>query len=328
MVYFQCFGTHHGYSFSKIYQQESLGKARERLGQATRSKVASALPQIKLTKDESVLLKRISLASDKRNWPDVKRLFEIYSGDAVPLYHAAMHAAFRCRKYEDGAKLYSQCRQSCSYCQEPVFATGMKIYGKLGQPNKVEEIWHEALSKNMVNQIVAGARIDAAADDGDMTQAATVLDHMQDNGLEIRTLHVNSAIRSCWGMGQNNAAAARYFFGLLPKMGLKPDIISFTNLVGAYRKASLDKVLLAYDEMKASGTKPNRAFAETCIIAMLQLQKTTNYDAPKQIATSLQGTSPARLKGAKDAFADFKSAGIGLSVLCTKVEKALKLMKL
>ena len=82
------------------------------------------------------------------------------------------------------------------------FAAGMKIFGKLGQPNKVEEIWQEALSKNMVNQIVAGARIDAAADDGDIKQAATVLDHMQDNGLEIRTLHVNSAIRSCWGVGK------------------------------------------------------------------------------------------------------------------------------
>lgn len=305
-----------------------MGKARERLGKATRSKVTSALPQIKLTKDESVLLKRLSLASDKRNWPDVKRLFESYSGDAVPLYHAAMHAAFRCRKYEDGAKLYSQCRQSCSYCTEPVFATSMKIFGKLGQPEKVQEIWHEALSKNMVNGIVAAARVDAAADDGDMTQAATVLDHMQNNSLDIGSLHVNSAIRSCWGMGQNNAAAARYFFGLLPKIGLKPDIISFTNLVGAHRKASLDNMLLAYEEMKSLGIKPNRAFAETYIATILDLEKNTSYDEPKQTATFLQQKSPARLKAAAGAFADFNSAGINLSALCTKVEKALRLMKL
>ena len=217
-----CFGTHHVYNFSKIHQQESLSNVRERFGKATRAKVTSALSQIKLTKEESVLLKRISQASDKRNWPDVKRLFESYSGDAVPLYHAAMHAAFRCREYEDGAKLYSQCRQACSYCHEPVFATGMKIFGKLGRPNKVEEIWQEALSKNMVNQIVAGGRIDAAADDGDVTQAAIVLDHMQNNSLEIGLLHVNSAIRSRWGTGKNNAEAARYFFDLLPGMGLKP----------------------------------------------------------------------------------------------------------
>lgn len=328
MVCFLCFGTHHADSFAKIPQQESLSNFRERSGEASRAKVTSMVSRVNLTKEDSMLLNNISHASEKRNWTEAKRLFETYSGNAVPLYHAAMHAAFRCGKYEDGAKLYSQCRQSCSYCQEPVFATGMKIFGKLGQPNKVEEIWQEALSKNIVNQIVAGARIDAAADDGDIKQAATVLDHMQDNGLEIRTLHVNSAIRSCWGVGKNNAAAARYIFDLLPGMGLKPDIVSFTTLVGAHQKASLDKVLLAYEEMKSSGTKPNRAFAETCIIAMLQLQKTRNYDAPKQIATSLQGTSAARLKAAKDAFADFKSAGIDLSVLCTKVEKALKLMKL
>ena len=212
-----CFGTHHVYNFSKIHQQESLSNVRERSGKATRAKVTSALSQIKLTKEESVLLKSIAQASDKRNWPDVKRLFESYSGDAVPLYHAAMHAAFRCRKYEDGAKLYSQCRQACSYCHEPVFATGMKIFRKLGRPNQVQKIWQEALSNNMVNQIVAGGRIDAAADDGDVTQAAIVLDHMQNNSLEIGLLHVNSAIRSCWGTGKNNAAAARYFFENRPK---------------------------------------------------------------------------------------------------------------
>ena len=323
-----CFGTHHVYNFSKIYQQESLSKARERLGKATRSRVTSALSQIKLTKEESVLLKRISQASEKRNWPGVKRLFESYSGDAVPLYHAAMHAAFRCREYEDGAKLYSQCRQSCSYCQEPVLVTGMKIYGKLGQPNKVEEIWHEALSKKMVNRIVAAARIDAAADDGDVEKAATVLDYMQNNSLEIGLLHINSAVRSCWGMGKNSAAAARYFFDLLPEMGLRPDLVSFTTLIGAYRRASLDDILLAYQEMKSSGIKPSRVFAETCIITVLQFDKTKYYGEPKQIATSLQGTSPARLKAAKDAFADFKFAGIELSRLCTKVEKALRLTKL
>ena len=330
MVCILCFGTHHAYSFAKISQQESLSNFRERSGEASRAKVTSMtdVSSIKLTKEESVLLKSISRASEKRNWPHAKQLFETYSGDAVPLYHAAMYAAFRSRKYEDGAELYKKCRQSCSHLQEPVFATGMKIYGKLGRPNKVEEIWQEALSRNMVNQVAAGARIDAAADDGDIKQAATVLDHMQDNGLEILTLHLNSAIRSCWGMGKNNAAAARYFFDLLPGLGLKPDIVSFTTLVGAHQKASLDKILLAYEELKSSGTKPDRAFAGTCIIAMLQLQKTTNYDAPKQIATSLQGTSPARLKAAKDAFADFKSARIDLSVLCTKVEKALQLMKL
>lgn len=180
----------------------------------------------------------------------------------------------------------------------------------------------------MVNHIVASARIDAAADDGDIKQAATVLDHMQNKSLEIGLLHVNSAMRSCWGMGKNNAAAARYFFDLMPEIGLKPDHVSFTTLVGAHQKASLDKILLAYEEMKSSGIKPSRAFAETCIITMLQFEKTKYYGEPKQIASYLQGTSPARLKAVEDVFADFKSAGINLSVLCIRVEKALQLMKL
>ena len=325
-----CFGTHHVYNFSKIHQQESLSNFRERSGKATRSKVLSALSQIKLTKEESVLVKRISQASDsdKRNWPDVKRLFESYSGDAVPLHHAAMHAAFRCREYEDGAKLYSQCRKQCSSCTEPVFATGMKIYGKLGQPNKVEEIWHEALSKKMVNRIVASARIDAAADDGDVEKAATVLDYMQNNSLEIGLLHINSAVRSSWGMGKNSAAAARYFFDLLPEMGLRPDLVSFTTLVGAYRRASLDDILLVYEEMKSLGVKPNRVFAEIYIATMLDLDKTSSYNEPQKTATFLQQKSPARLKAAEDAFADFNSAGINLSMLCKKFQRALQVMKL
>ena len=80
----------------------------------------------------------------------------------------------------------------------PTFATAMKTYAKLGNNSRVREIWAAAREACPLDALLAAARIDAAAAEGDVLTAAELLDEMNRTGVGIDIAHVTSAIRACW----------------------------------------------------------------------------------------------------------------------------------
>ena len=281
---------------------------------------------VKLSQDEAELLAKISSAGKKRNWQAVKNQFSSYRGDGVPLYNAAMHAAIRCQAYQEGALIYERCRKRCKVYQEPTFAAALKIYGKLGDSQKVRQVWTDALKLVKLNQVLAAARIDAAADSGDVETAAEVLDLMVDSGLEIDLAHVNSAIRSCWGWqgeGRKAAKAAKYFFNLLPQFHLRPDIVTFSALIGALRTGHLDDILSAYAEMKTLQIQPDSAFAETYLVTLLQKDRKGILRTVDDAVDFLRPKPQERLQAARKALSYFDNAEIRLTALCSIIQKGL-----
>ena len=110
-----------------------------------------------------------------------------------PVYAAALHAAVRCGRYQEGAKVFELCQKRCKIIDAPVYTQALQIFGKLNEHAKVEDLWVESLEKCQLDIVLASARLAAAADLGNITGAAQILDMVNESALvvvfRIFTLH-------------------------------------------------------------------------------------------------------------------------------------------
>ena len=313
-------------NFAKT-KQEPLDVVRERSGNALR-RSAKGTGDYVLTRHEKNLLRKIAVASENREWAAVSSHIGTYAGNSPPLFTAAMHGALRCRQYEEGIQIYDKCRTSSSILPAPAYVAAIKLFGKIGAPSRVREVWGEALQVVGVNEILGSARIIAAADEGNVSAAAEVLDLMNASGVPVDVGHVSSAIRACWGWGNHQHKAARYLFDLLPEFDLAPNIIIFTNLIRAYTNAACKDTVALYEDMKALQIKPDTAFAETYLITILQKDPKDRWRTPETTAPLLKDKPVERLRAARKAAADFEAAGVELSNLAANIRDALKQMSI
>ena len=314
------------FNFAKT-KQEPLDVVRERSGNALRQSARGA-GNYDLTGYEKKLLRNIAAASEKRDWTAISSHFDEYAGDAPPLFAAAMHGALRCQRYKEGARIYDKCRTSSQVFHAPAYVAAIKLFGKLGAPSRVREVWDEALQVVGLTEILGSARIVAAADEGNVSAAAEVLDLMNASGVTINVGHVSSAIRACWGWGTNQHKPARYIFDLLPEFGLAPNVIIFTTLIGAYATAPVKDTVALYEDMKALQINPNKVFAETYLTTILQGDPKEKWRTPDTTATLLKDKPVERLRAARKAAADFEAAGVKLSRLAVNIRDALKQMSI
>lgn len=120
---------------------------------------------------------------------------QLHRADAVasPVYAAALHAAVRCGRYQEGAKVFELCQKRCKIIDAPVYTQALQIFGKLNEHAKVEDLWVESLEKCQLDIVLASARLAAAADLGNITGAAQILDMVNESALvvvsEFFTLH-------------------------------------------------------------------------------------------------------------------------------------------
>jgi hypothetical protein len=236
-----------------------------------------------------------------------------------------LHAAFRCRKYKEGALLYKQCRQRCNHIHQPVYTQALRIFGKLKDEAILCEVWDEALERCDLDYdgVLASARIAAAADVGDPETAAEVLDLLQRKDIPIRLQHIASAIRACWGRGKNRHKAAKYFFDLCPQVSVTPNLIVFTCLIGAYKTAPLEDLTSTYHAMRGLNITPNEAFVETYLLSVVAEDNVIKWYNPESAAEFLSHRPLERLKAAQEALSDFDRDGVKLTRLSRNVKEAL-----
>ena len=315
-----------GFGFSQP-KQESLNSVRERTGRAVRVRfVDRQNKKIMFSEEDKGVLRKITIASEQRKWAEVQSHFARYHGDNIAIYNAVMNAALRCGKYLEGASIYDKCRKVCDETEEPTFVAALRIFGKLQRKDRVREIWQDALEQCELSLLLASARIHAAADEGDVESAAEMLDLLSTNKLKVDVIAITSAIRSCWGWGKNRHRAAKYFFDLLPSFSLKPNIVTFTSLVGSYQEAPLEDLISARAEMKGLNIEADRVFAETYVTIMLQ-QKFKHLRDVGAIVDAIRDKDVKRLHAARMALAEFESEGVELTALCQNLKNALGLLK-
>ena len=304
-------------------QQTSLSFVREKTGQSIRQPVPTEFHVYaeNMTRKEKQLASSLAEAGRKGDWTSVVQLWRSYTGCETIVFNAAMVAAHRCGHEVDASKMYDRLRSLSSPVTSPVtLHIGMKIFGKLGNKLRVAEIWSEAIEKGLVNKVLAGGRVDAAGELGDIEGAAAVLDYMLGNKLETDVVVFNSAINACRKASPPSYSAAMFILDNLLQRGLQPSIVTFTDLVGAHQRAPTSKVQNLLSQMKQHGIRPDTAFAEMYLCALTEgrLQDIWTFrDADEKLAE----VSRERLLASKAAMKHFEEEGVRLSGLCKFMRK-------
>ena len=304
-----------------LQKQAPLSRNRARMGLGLHTKVDD--PCFQMSASGKRLVSQITEAGRRGNWVDIRRLFAEYTGRELPVYHAVMHGAYLCGQYEEGVRVYQRLCDSKIGKHEPVYATAVKLFAKLGEPSAVEGIWQEAMSKYDLNKPLAAARIEAAAVEGDIQAAAQVLDDMKQSDVEIDVGHITSAIRACWEASGSTHHAADFLLDLLWDLELQPDIALYTCLIGAYKAAPVGKVVAAYSKMKELGVKADFAFAEIYLATLVLLRQKEGKLNLEEMIAWLREVPASRIAAAKTAVGDFKRSNIRLTGLSHAIERAL-----
>ena len=261
-----------GRNFGYVGKQDSLKSMRERAGIQLSTRARDGR-QTHLSHSGKLLLSKIAEAGNRTDWNTVQRLFSSYNGTETQIFNAVLHHAARCSQCKVGARIYERVCQLNVTKNSLTFTAAIAIHSDLNHPHVVRQIWTEALQSCSLDEPLAQARIAAAAAEGDVYTAAEGLDTMNRKRVQINNAHITSAIRACWEAKSNDQNAAEHLFNLSFDMGLQPEIPMYTCLMGAYRNAALTRILKTYDRMKDSGVRPNRAFAEVFLIAVLRVTK-------------------------------------------------------
>lgn len=202
----------------------------------------------------------------------------------------------------------------------------MRLYGKLHEMDEVEKLWSELLELECMNQILAQARINAAADNGDVDSIKEALKYMQQTRVQVNELHLSSAIHACANSNdENRALHANNFFDEMLEQRLNPNIVTYSSLVrsltGSPRKGFLDLL----DNMKDHGVKANGVFAESFMFAFLQPSgRPRNHGKHKDVLSDIRKLPTDDLKTAKAVLDWFKASGIPLTRFCTVLCDELK----
>ncbi|CAE7777215.1 unnamed protein product [Symbiodinium sp. CCMP2592] len=168
---------------------------REEAGMNLRTRINN--PNMTYSNEARRLLSRIAEARDRGDWQSVSRLFRKYDGKELPVFHVVLHTAFSCGQYKEGSAVYTRL-QNLNITQDgAAYGTALKLFAKLGDTDRIREIWKDARSNCPLDAALAAARIDAAAAEGDVQAAAEILDEMNRTGVQIDIGHVTSAIRAC-----------------------------------------------------------------------------------------------------------------------------------
>ena len=309
--------------FSRIGKQDSLQSMRMKAGTQMSTRARDGV-QTDLGGRGKRLLSSISAAGDRSDWQTVNRLYSSYNGTETQIFNAVLHLACKCGKYEQGARIYEHANQLNVSKNALTLTAALAIHAELNETHAVRQIWTESLQTCKLDEPLAQARIAAAAAEGDITSAAEVLDIMIKDRVNINNAHITSAIRACWEAKGNYQNAAEHLFNLSIKLGLQPEIPSFTCLMGAYRNANLTRISAAYSRMKDFGVEPNRAFAEVYLIAVLQVTKDRQIRSVSQALRHLRMHSADRLAAAQQALRDFRRADVEVSNLCSLVERGFE----
>ncbi|OLQ10799.1 hypothetical protein AK812_SmicGene5437 [Symbiodinium microadriaticum] len=263
--------------------------------------------------------------SGQNGWAAVRHLYEQYTGLKVPVYSAALQAACRCKQYSEAAEMYNKIRSKASVRVDRVLLLhGMKIFGKLQNSTAVDSIWHEVRANGWVNNFLAGARIAAASEMGDIEGAASILEFMVQETVPLYDIHFSSAINACKNSNHaNRHRVATYFLDRMLGSGLQPSIVTFANLVGAHRQAPLDELEGIMSKMNHHGVIPNEVFTEAFLGALFEGRLTAAWTA-KDVRNRLKETSRDRLRVAKLFLQDVRARGVRLTKLSTLTEQYLQ----
>ena len=294
------------------------------LGEEQKSPVNRSGVVFELAPQEKKLISLLT-AARKRKSNQWKRIYANYTGCHPVVLSAAMHTALIFKDYQEGAVIYQRFRNAQLAMNLPAYTITMKLCAKLGQFDEVQRLWAELVELDIVGQVQAGARIDAAADNGDIEAAARVLNYMGEKGLETNVVHFTSAINACANAHEaDRAKQAQVFFDRMVAKSVKPNIVTFVNLVRAFRDEPAECCLHLLADMEQHGVKPNIVFAENFLYIFLKQPSKRCWTKQSVITSHLRKLNPVDLQFAKSFIDDLRKANVRLNKSCKLIDSALR----
>lgn len=282
--------------------------------------------EISASDDEILLAAELREAAKNADWREAQRVLSIYDGSNTKVLTAGMQAALRCKKYQDGAEIFEQLKTREAALDVPAYTVAMKIYGKLQDTEQVDEIWRTLQDLDVVDQVACGARIDAAAELGDLEKALELVSFMKKERLGIDVLHFSSAINACAkSLHPERADHALQLFNELVSRGLKPNIITYTNFLLASRDLPSRDLLFILDSMARKGVRANSIFVENFMFVFLRKSRGQgrSWKNLSNIQMELADFDMEILEKALELIEEFRNDGIRLRTSTMNIEKAL-----
>ena len=279
------------------------------------------------TKAEKKLASQLEQARNRKGKPNPqewRKLYAKYAGYCPQVLTAAMQAALRHRDYEEGYdKVYKRVR----YMTLPTYSVAIQLLGKLGKQDEVERLWQELLELNLVNQVLAESRMDAAADNGDIQGATQVLDYMRKKNITANVVHYSTAIKACANAHvADRAKKAQAFFDEMLARGVKRNVVTYSCLLRALQDEPSQSLLDLLADMERDNIIVDKVFMESFVLTFLNIRKGDgDWRKAEVVATHLKNQDVAHLKSAKDLIAQW-SYTVSPSRFCMTIDRELGLI--
>ena len=306
-------------------QKEGLSVSRS-VGEDLRSPVNRTGVVFELTAREKKLISLLK-AARKSKGDEWKKIWQTanYAGFNPVVLNAAMHTALIFKDYQEGAAIYQRLSNAKVPMTLPTYTTAIKLCGKLAQLDEVERLWEELVQMDAVDSRAAGARIDAAADNGDIRGATRILDYLEEKGLEPNAVHFGSAINACANAKDaDRKKQAQAFFDTMLAKGLQPNVVIYVNLLRAFRDEPSECCLHLLADMQEHDVKPNRVFAESFLFTFLGSRERGGWTKQSVITSHLRRLNPVDLQFARSFIDDLRKANVYLQKSCKLIDSALR----
>eukprot|EP00930_Biecheleria_cincta_P035632 TRINITY_DN24492_c0_g1_i1.p1 TRINITY_DN24492_c0_g1~~TRINITY_DN24492_c0_g1_i1.p1 ORF type:complete len:356 (-),score=54.48 TRINITY_DN24492_c0_g1_i1:227-1294(-) len=285
-----------------------------------------------LTLEEKMLIAQITQAGNSGDWHKAKSVFKrhaVYSPDSSPVFNAMMTVALRCGKYVAGHKIYDMLGSLGIKKSPPSYSLGLRLAAKSNRTDAIENIWMEAVACDMVNMHIAGARLDAAAAQGDIETAAKVLDLMENLGMVPNRHHFTAAICACHAVGRPGYSAAVLFLDAMLQRNVTPDIVTYAALVKAHQNAPLEAFHAVLSSMEDNCIGMNCVFLDVYLHSLLDAGHPEGWRSIRsmpEILGVLRSFSDERLHHAAAIIQKAHVQKIKLSGFCNRIDEALEMM--
>ena len=278
------------------------------------------------TKEEKNLTSQLKRAGESKRGPrEWQKLYARYSGCSPMVLTAAMQAALKQRDYKEGYKVYKRIQ----YMTLPTYSVSMKLLGKLAEYDEVERLWANLMELNLVDEVLAAARIDAAANNGDIQGAARILNYMGEKGIGANLVHFTSAINACANANAaDRAKQAQVFFDRMATNGIEPNIVTYVNLLRAYSEEPSECCLHLLADMQEHGVKPNVVFAENFLFIFLKIgMGDGDWRNREFVASYLRNLNPVDLQFANSFIDDLRRSNVRLTKACKLIDAAIQMVQ-
>eukprot|EP00930_Biecheleria_cincta_P096482 TRINITY_DN88318_c0_g1_i1.p1 TRINITY_DN88318_c0_g1~~TRINITY_DN88318_c0_g1_i1.p1 ORF type:complete len:371 (+),score=55.31 TRINITY_DN88318_c0_g1_i1:113-1225(+) len=265
--------TYYGFAASNrkpSTRQKPLHQVRDDRG--TGSHLTSDLESMKeeICPEEIQLISHLKDAGNAEDWSLVTRLFSKYTGRSPAVHNSALTAAYRCQQYEAGKQILLRMSAKQVNKTLPTYNVGIKLFAKMGDLDMVQNLWEDALQKHVIGDALFGAKIDAAAEQGNITAAVEVLDFMYRKELSPDAPQFNSAMNAIRKSDKPSYSVAVFLLEKMVEADLQPDVITFTNAIGAHRNAPLGKLQALRAELKRCDIQADEALVENYLASLFQ----------------------------------------------------------